>query len=103
MENYTSITNFVVRGMGEVTQPEEVLVSDPEEITLKSLKDKLLKELSKVTGELKDLRHDFDIKLTQTENKVEGFEKVSSLMQNKVQGVRQEVKQVVTETGKAKA
>lgn len=100
IENSSSITNFVVQDMGEASQTEEVSEGNSEELTLKSLKDVLLTELSKVLRELKDFRQDFDARLTQTENKITEFEKVTSQVQQKVQEVQQEVKQAVTETGK---
>lgn len=67
-----------------------------------SLKEVILKELSKVTGELKDFRQDFDVRLTPIDNTIEGIEKILSQMQKKVHEVQQEVKQVATETGKVK-
>lgn len=53
VENNNSITSLMVRDMGEDSRPEEVLVSDSEELPLRMVKDTLLREFSKATGELK--------------------------------------------------
>lgn len=55
VENKSSITSFEVWDMGETAQSEEVLTPGSEEMTLTSLKEVILEELSKVTGELKIL------------------------------------------------
>lgn len=58
LDDNSSITSFVVKEMNELSKTQAIVEIDTEGLTLKAVKDVVLKEFSDRTGELKNLRQD---------------------------------------------
>lgn len=92
--NNDSMTSFTERIPTKVSKEFMPVIGEAEVLTLGMLKDALIKEISNVKRELKDLKLDFkkfDSRLIQMEEKLNIYEKTTLQLQKEVKNVQEEV------------